>query len=73
MNVEELDAVMKSMGYELTTEELEKMIVKYDLDLDGKIDFYEFCLMMGWKTEDEAKAEQDEFNSQVIVGSGNSG
>ena len=35
------------------------MIEKYDLDKDGKIDYDEFCVMMGWKTEDEAREAHD--------------
>ena len=47
---------MDGMGNHLTEKELAEMIKKYDLDLDGKIDFDEFCMMMGWKTEDEVRA-----------------
>ena len=50
---------MDAMGKEQTEEQLAKMIKKYDLDHDGKIDYDEFCVMMGWKTEDEVRAAHD--------------
>ena len=35
------------------------MIKKYDLDHNGKINYDEFCIMMGWETEDDIRAKQD--------------
>ncbi|KAF8336360.1 calmodulin-like protein [Cantharellus anzutake] len=44
---EELEAIMKQLGKNLTDEELEQMIKEVDTDGDGHVDFEEFRKVRG--------------------------
>ena len=46
IQLEELKAVMKSLGNKLTDKELDDMLKKYDADGDGQISYEEFVVMM---------------------------
>lgn len=46
MNIRELGVAMRTLGLNPTEEELLNMINEYDVDGNGKIDFFEFCKMM---------------------------
>ena len=46
IQLEELKAVMKSLGNKLTDKELDDMLKKYDTDGDGQISYEEFVVMM---------------------------
>jgi calmodulin len=43
---EELRHIMKSLGEDLTDDEIQQMIREADTDGDGEIDFVEFCRML---------------------------
>ena len=45
---------MNEMGYVLTEEECSEMILYFDKDGDGEIDFCEFIKVMLYDTEDES-------------------
>lgn len=45
----ELKLVMKQLGEDLTQEQLNDMMREADTNSDGRIDFGEFCKMMGGK------------------------
>ena len=45
----ELKLVMKQLGEDLTDEQLADMMKEADSNSDGRIDFPEFCKMMGGK------------------------
>lgn len=49
ISAEELKAVMKSLGENLTDEEIDDMIREADKDRDGTIDYEEFCQLMSPK------------------------
>lgn len=46
MNIRELGVAMRTLGLNPTEEELLNMVNEYDVDGNGKIDFFEFCKMM---------------------------
>ena len=46
IDVTELDAVMKSLGLELTEAQVKEMVAQVDADGGGSIDFDEFCKLM---------------------------
>lgn len=46
ISIDELSAVFKALGQNLTTEEIQDMLNDIDTDGDGRIDFPEFLTMM---------------------------
>lgn len=46
MNIRELGIAMRTLGLNPTEEELLNIVNEYDVDGNGKIDFFEFCKMM---------------------------
>ena len=67
IEMDELDAAMKSLGYRVTDKELRMMIGEVDVDGNGKIDFDEFVRMMNNATKIE-KREGVELREAFKVG-----
>ena len=49
ISAEELSEVLRSMGDEVTEEEVRKVINTFDIDKNGTIEFNEFLIMMAQK------------------------
>jgi len=54
INVEELRGILEILGYSPSPEEVERILVKFDQDESGTIDFDEYlCLIQTWIEQDE--------------------
>jgi len=53
----ELGAVMRKLGHEPTTEELNDVINEHDADGSGQIEFQEFCVLMAEQMSDANKED----------------
>merc|ERR1712159_87355 len=69
ISLKELGDVMKSMGENLTHEEIEEMIREADIDGDGEIDYEEFKKMMDVPSEDELDDEYSVYSTEKDGGS----
>merc|ERR1712100_922050 len=60
IDVRELEAAMRALGFEVKNEELKKMVTDVDNDGNGTIEFSEFLMMMTAKMGDKDTREDIE-------------
>lgn len=66
IRTKDLGYVMRSIGYETNSNELEQMIREVDLDGDGLINFHEFKLMMNRNGENQLEMFNDELLNEAF-------
>ena len=58
ITTKELGTVMRSLGQNLSEDELKEMIEEVDTDKSGNIDFQEFLGLMAWKMKESGIEEE---------------
>jgi len=58
IDVRELKAAMRALGFEMKKEEVKNMLSDIDKDANGQINFDEFCQMMSGKMSSRDSAEE---------------
>merc|ERR1712164_19124 len=65
IDIRELKAAMRALGFEVKNEELKKMVTDIDNDGNGTIEFSEFLMMMTAKMGEKDTREAEELGENI--------